>query len=450
VTAEITGNHLAPVVWRDRLYLFWVTFMERSDDPKAVEAPQDTAKNVPLAGAYLRDIVSQVQATGGYKKIEANLNWSEYLNGEWSTRESAGVTSSVSILTPVSVPVTFDTNTVFVHVAKRVDGEGNELGVEIHLDGFGKQSFYVPGLGVFSLPGLGFYLPGRNSLPEPTLYRTPSPNPYSSAPTKQANRYCAPKSALTVSYTERRITENGEATPEPPKASQDILQQGESGYTILPCDNAIAGDEKLTSLIKPIFYQDNAHTLFVEPSLDERRIEDWQNYVTEPPPLDLGFLLESLNKIIPESPHEEPPWTDHGDPIWPPLGDETILPVDPARDWLVNPGTGVLLDGQLIGPKGRVDAVITPATEATTPLTTATTGVKADGQIVPVQTGGALASDAIIVVAGDALDKAGLKQGIATLNIVGGGGFNVSLARNLELLEGTNFGAGGPASGRWA
>ena len=28
-TAEIEGDHLAPVVWRDRLYLFWVTFIEK-------------------------------------------------------------------------------------------------------------------------------------------------------------------------------------------------------------------------------------------------------------------------------------------------------------------------------------------------------------------------------------------------------------------------------------
>ena len=30
MTAEIEGDHLAPVVWRDRLYLFWVTFMEQA------------------------------------------------------------------------------------------------------------------------------------------------------------------------------------------------------------------------------------------------------------------------------------------------------------------------------------------------------------------------------------------------------------------------------------
>jgi hypothetical protein len=31
VSAEIEGDHLAPVVWRDRLYLFWVTFLDKAD-----------------------------------------------------------------------------------------------------------------------------------------------------------------------------------------------------------------------------------------------------------------------------------------------------------------------------------------------------------------------------------------------------------------------------------
>ena len=32
--------------------------------------------------------------------------------------------------------------------------------------------------------------------------------------------------------------------------------------------------------MKPVFYQDNAHTLFVEPNVTERTIEEWQEWVT--------------------------------------------------------------------------------------------------------------------------------------------------------------------------
>ena len=40
VTAEIEGDHLAPVVWRDRLYLFWVTFMEKADKTRSWASPR--------------------------------------------------------------------------------------------------------------------------------------------------------------------------------------------------------------------------------------------------------------------------------------------------------------------------------------------------------------------------------------------------------------------------
>ena len=33
VSAEIEGDHLAPVIWRQRLYLFWVTFLDQPEQP---------------------------------------------------------------------------------------------------------------------------------------------------------------------------------------------------------------------------------------------------------------------------------------------------------------------------------------------------------------------------------------------------------------------------------
>ena len=47
-----------------------------------------------------------------------------------------------------------------------------------------------------------------------------------------------------------------------------------------PSGRAIAqGIEGITSIIKPVFYQDNEHTLFIEPNVTERTIEEWQEWV---------------------------------------------------------------------------------------------------------------------------------------------------------------------------
>ena len=35
-------------------------------------------------------MMSDVQAAGAKKQVEVQLHWSEYLQGEWSTRESSG------------------------------------------------------------------------------------------------------------------------------------------------------------------------------------------------------------------------------------------------------------------------------------------------------------------------------------------------------------------------
>jgi Neuraminidase-like domain/Salmonella virulence plasmid 28.1kDa A protein len=431
VSAEISGDHLAPVVWRDRLYLFWVTFVEHADTGREVG---DQTGSSSLANASLKNVASAVRSVGGYKKIEANLNWSEYLDGEWSSRRAGGLSAS-PVLGPVAVAVGFDVNTVQVHVRKRNDA-GEEAGVEVHLG----PPFQA-----------ALHLPGRNAQPERAPYSPAPLNPYT-ATTVRTNGYIAAASPLGVSYTERTIMENGKNATASAKVPQMILRRGQSPYGIVPCDNDIAGDAERMSLIKPIFYQDHAHTLFVEPTLEERRIDEWEDYVTLVPPVDVGLGPEWWDHIviIPEIPRVKPPrWIDPWDPIWdPPFGDETILGVRPQEDWLINPGTGILLDDIVIGAKGGLDATILTATET---IPGGDAGLAERGHVIQVETGGAVASGATLVAnSANALQKAGLGGEVAVLNIVGGDGFNTSLAQNLDLLMETNFGAAAEgAAGRW-
>ena len=59
VSAEIEGDHLAPVVWRDRLYLFWVTFM---DKPVESSQPTGTEASTKLTELTLGNAVKGMQA----------------------------------------------------------------------------------------------------------------------------------------------------------------------------------------------------------------------------------------------------------------------------------------------------------------------------------------------------------------------------------------------------
>ncbi len=64
VDADIQGDHLIPVIWNRRLYLFWPMFKERSTP---------TVSSTPSLPA---------------KSLEIRLAWSEYRNGSWTKKQA--------------------------------------------------------------------------------------------------------------------------------------------------------------------------------------------------------------------------------------------------------------------------------------------------------------------------------------------------------------------------
>ena len=199
-------------------------------------------------------------------------------------------------------------------------------------------------------------------------------------------------------------------------------------------------ETEIASLIKPLFYQDNAHTLFIEPNVEERTIEEWQEWVTrtpqpEPEWVPWDRLGEFVKPMIPKL--ELPIPIDPDDPIWHSSADrDSRITVESGQDWLVNPATGLLFEGVLIGPSGMAGMAVLPSTELAGAIAKGGTPVK-------VHAGSGVASGSIVVApAGGALDRAGLSQTAGTLNIVGGSGFNSTLAQNFDALNRSGFGAG--------
>jgi len=463
VSAEIEGDHLAPVVWRDRLYLFWVTFMDKPD-----ANGQPGGKTKSLAAASLSDLMSDAKAAGGSKQIDVQLHWCEYLQGEWTAAESgeffpvmaptvsfgfggsnvANLTAGslnlgegfgIFITLPLTVPMSFDPRYVFIHVSKEPYESGEERGVFIHLKG--PANFQH-----------AFYLAGRNSAPHQATY-SPSPvSPYS-ASTLQATRYSG-SGGLKVSFQERITTEPGKT---PPKANPSILQQGR-GFTLLPCDSNLTslgisedafnnaansaavkaalerGVGEIESLMKPVFYQDDAHTMFVEPNVTERTIEEWQDWVTRTPQPDPEWHRPDWWKdivVIPEKPRKalgpngDPRGDFHADP-------RSLINPKTDFDWLLNPGTALQFDGVLIGPTGRPGLKILPSEN-----------VMEAGPLVNVNPGSGLASGSSVVFSDTTkLEENGLMEIAGGLNIVGGSGFNATLEKNFKEANRSSFGAG--------
>jgi hypothetical protein len=424
VTAEIEGDHLAPVVWRDRLYLFWVTFR---DKPNSDPQPGSKTSGGSLASATLGNLMSDIKAAGASKEIEVQLQWSEHLQGQWSTRESGdfipatlsifyitdsmGTVGSVLLSDPITVPLNFDPRSVFVHVAKEpYEKNGEERGVSIHLTGVINQSFY---------------LAGRNSAPTKGGYGPAPANPYSPH-TVLANRYSG-SGALTVEF-KRRITKEDGTPPVDTVETPSILRRGDA-YTLLPCDNDITlGSPEIASLVKPLFYQDNMHTLFVEPNVTERTIEEWPEWVapTPQPEPNWGWLKDMV--IFPEIPLQR--WSGPGDSDWwSSVGSESLIGGKRDQDWLVNPGTGLLLEGELITSGGRSGTAVLPSGEAVGAVATG-------GVLMNVQAGSGLAEgNALVITERHAFEQAALTQA-GGLNVIGSAGFNSALTKSFDTLQG--------------
>ncbi|MGZ5029144.1 MAG: Tc toxin subunit A-related protein [Methylobacter sp.] len=71
VDLDIEGDHILPVVWNNRLMLFWAQFTEKEEqDPDGFNVPA-AGENIPPNPRYL----------------EIKLAWSEYKKGKWSAKK---------------------------------------------------------------------------------------------------------------------------------------------------------------------------------------------------------------------------------------------------------------------------------------------------------------------------------------------------------------------------
>jgi hypothetical protein len=155
-----------------------------------------------------------------------------------------------------------------------------------------------------------------------------------------------------VTFNQRISTEQGSP---PQTESPDILKQA-GPYSLLPTDNAslsTLGD--IGPLIRPVFFQDGTNTLFVEPSLTERTVEEWQEWVTRIPLPESAWAAASYWKHFPVAavvsrlepvPVVDQPWRFNVDAT-------ARFTLRPAQDWLTDPRTTVLYGDQVIGPQGR-------------------------------------------------------------------------------------------------
>ncbi|MBD1833295.1 peptidoglycan-binding protein [Cyanobacteria bacterium FACHB-472] len=343
ITTEIEGDHVVAVIWRDRLHLFWVTFLE-----KAEQVISNVDNQQSLKDATFQDVVTK---TAGFTQriVQAQLNWSEYFQGQWTTRSSGGFDNPIS----TSVGPDFHSRNVFINVSKE-DENGEERAVKVHLRFLdGKKRVYI-----FEDT---FRVVSKNSPPLPVVGYQPQPFPYSNTG-RSATQYQG-SGIFNVTFSKRFVeqieTVNGQYS-QPISSTQAILQQSKA-FSILPCSNVLTqAKPDIAPLVSPFFYQDDRHTFLVEPSLTETPIVEWEDWgigggTKTDAVRNLGNWVEEV-KIQPDVPRK----TVSIEPGRPWLDSSARFNLRPQTDWVTNPTTVLQYGDRFIGQTGGLNSAELP------------------------------------------------------------------------------------------
>ncbi len=90
IKLDIEDNPVIPVVWKDRLFLFWLRILKQTSMPML---------NAPWKGTTIQDLDASTVIEGNQPQVEvrAILCWSEYYNGKWQATKTSDVNDPVSL-----------------------------------------------------------------------------------------------------------------------------------------------------------------------------------------------------------------------------------------------------------------------------------------------------------------------------------------------------------------
>ena len=323
ITANVEGAHVAVVVWKGVLHLFWVRF---SPQPGQKDGSSKN-KDKKIRDIEFKDLDDNLQ---NYQKIE--LMYSENINRTWSPAKTFSFEKE--ILHPV--PEKFDAEkSIFIHV--KVDKD--EI-LTILLEGVYSVSYISSarddGGRTFSTEmnkgRLIYRLTDKHSVPRITITHPENPPkiPYAESQEKVLKSSATHHSGrrnLRVSLLQKLIL------------SRPTSYADNQYSLLLTSELKPFSKDKLESLLEPFFYMDDKRTFFVRPSLTEETITEYKEFGVETTrKLPQGSVIDGIPKV--ENHVQEQ------------LRNSTLVPRDltfpysrrkiqPSQDWMLNPGVGI-------------------------------------------------------------------------------------------------------------
>lgn len=357
VTPDIEGNHMVLVVWRGRLNLFWVTFSITSDQPSA-----PGPGGAPVTSLSLGDLTDGIYASQASPVVHVHLHWSEYFKGKWSNRLSSDP-SMDQVLDGLDHMVElrngFDANSsVYMRVSKEIDDAGNEGAVKIHLDVLGYDTY------------MSFRVTSKNCAPafSGAYYEWPPDMPYNENGL-DATVYTG-KTTLEASF----LTDISLLGKTYPAYTTEPILHTVNEFEILVCANNVAPPFldphepqywDAGALVSPFFYKDTRGpsgspgtpfydelTFFVQPSLTERTVFEWEGWALPPPQNNIWKYVTAVEKValLTQVPAAGPV------PVNPPDPEYSLFKLRPNVDWVSQAGTAISYGDALIGKGGGISA----------------------------------------------------------------------------------------------
>lgn len=337
LSVDIDGDHVAMAMWRRRLFLFWVTFLE-----KPVTGPPTGQSNKSFEQFGRRKLGRT--HNDARKQVVAQLSMSEYLQGQWSAAESTGFSDP----DPPKVGLDFDPRNIVIDLSKDIGADGRDLRIIIRL----MSGEY----------GREFQIVSRHAPP-----RVRFPVDSIGGPVQQAHD---PIQFIAGAAVGSKIVGNGRLTVSFPGTSgpwgtgeavapTTILGQTTGFFdqaSIVISNDPFAGADGDGMLAAPFFFQTEQSAFFVEPTLQRITFEEAESDVFDilaPRNVDDVWALLAGQDVRSYYPV---PMLDLGQPL-PVLqiAAEARFHLSQKGDWLLDAPIGLSFDDRVVLPSGSVD-----------------------------------------------------------------------------------------------
>ncbi|SEG85643.1 virulence plasmid A protein [Actinacidiphila yanglinensis] len=338
-------DHLAAIVWRGRLNLFWVTFTLEGD-PSTASLPVGSG-DPPLAQARMSQLASGAQRN---RYLRMNLHWSEYVRGTWTKVASSGFAADNRISGSDGV------DPAKIQIVPFANGE------EVDIVLTGAVAFW------------GLRVGSRQAPPRLVELEYPISSPYDTVSNRRYGTRCvADREPLTARFPEQIDVEEGDTTTSTTTTvPRVVLAAPPRAYSLRTMPQGYWGGGGETEL--PFFYSDDMNTFHVEPTATEVSVREWRRWAIwdpvhpeeEEPPLHphprmLPPIRPFLRDLLPPPKEEQQPdpgprpdWREGIDP-------RATVAAQHGQDWLVNPVTVLSYDDRIVGERGGIEVMMPPS-----------------------------------------------------------------------------------------